>query len=242
VQSKEVVFAAGLGTVGSQYDRYKNFFGEAMAIKSHLFFYPAVKNPAADYMLCSDKESVFTYNFLHGFAFDGPFRYIFSFEGIEGFVELGYLVNTLFKLSSAEVLGVVLFGESKGIWGMHLKRVPIMENRPENGKSIFDSENFSDWLSFPIEADDFNHVVAGIGMAVRHKDTGPPNVLEVMAEQDNFHFHGGVFSKEPLSRKPEKFEVELQRVLTELPVYKVQHMLARSRFSHGMAGIIELEV
>ena len=46
---------------------------------------------------------------------------------------------------------------------------------------------------------------------------------------------------EPLSKKPDQFENELKRVIAELPVSKVQHLMGQSRFHHGMVGIIELE-
>ena len=46
---------------------------------------------------------------------------------------------------------------------------------------------------------------------------------------------------EPLSKKPDQFENELKRVIAELPVSKVQHLMGQSRFQHGMIGIIELE-
>jgi hypothetical protein len=124
---------------------------------------------------------------------------------------------------------------------MHLKQVPIVENKPGNEKNIFDGENFSDWLSFPVEPSDINHVVAGTGMAIRSRDTGSPALQAVMAEESHFHFHGGIFSPEPLSKKPEQFEDECHRVFMELNLLKIQHLLGKTRFSSGMAGIVELE-
>ena len=39
----------------------------------------------------------------------------------------------------------------------------------------------------------------------------------------------------------EDFEKEFTRIFKELEVYKVQHLLGRSRFGSGMVGIIDLE-
>jgi len=241
IDSKEIAFGVGLGTLGDRYEHYRDLFGEAMIINRNFFFYPGVKNPAVDFMLCKEEPSAIEYKFLHGFGFNGTFKYILSFEGKEGFIELTHLVNAFLRLSQADLLGLVILGESKGVWGMHLKRVPIPENRPENGKPIFDRGNFSDWLNFPLEPTDISHVVACTGIAVRDKERASPNLQNVMAEEGRFHVHGGIFSKSPLSKKIAQFEDELDRVLTELEVYKVQHLLGKTRFSSGMAGIVELK-
>ena len=158
----------------------------------------------------------------------------------EAFVELAQLVDAFFQVSSADLLGIVILGESKGMWGMHLKKVPVRENRPENGKSIFEKENLSEWFNFPVEPTDINYVIACTGIAVRNRNTASAEVKQLIGGGGDFHFHGGIFSRAPLSKKIDQFEKELQRVLTELEVYKVQHFLGKSRLGSGMAGIIEL--
>ena len=124
---------------------------------------------------------------------------------------------------------------------MHLKRVPISELRPDNGKDIFDPDNFSDWINFPVEPEDVDHIIAGTGLAVRNKGIERPEIQALFSEENNFHIHAGVFEKGPLGKQLEIFEEELPRVLTELKVYKVQHILGQSRFRSGMAGIVELD-
>ena len=241
ISSRDVVFGAGLGTLGDQYAMYKDFFGEAMIINRSFFFYPAVKNPAVDFMLSTEEHSGIEYNFLHGFGFKGAFRYVLSFEGRGGPTELARIVEVLFQVSRADLIGVVILGESKGVWGMHLKRVPIAENRPKNGKTLFDRENFPKWMNFPVEPIDINHVVACTGVAVRNRKRASPRVQEIMAEESNFHIHGGIFSKTPLSKKIDQFEGELRRILMESDVYKLQHLLGKTRFGSGMAAIVELK-
>jgi len=241
IDSKKIIFGVGLGTLGDRYEHFRDHFGETMIINRNIFFYPAVKNPAVDFMLCTEEQSAIEYKFLHGFGFNGTFQYILSFESKKGFVELVDLVKALLQVSKTDLLGFVILGESKGVWGMHLKKVPIAENRPENGKPIFDRENFSDWLNFPVEPTDVNHVVACTGIAVRDKERASPDVKNVMAAEGGFHVHGGIFSKSPLSKKIDHFEGELDRVLMEMEVYKVQHLLGKTRFGSGMAGIVELE-
>ncbi len=241
LKANDIQFGTGLASLGANFDECKDFFGEALIIHRHFFFYPAVKRPAVDFMLCSQEDSNLEYQFLHGFGFNGDYATTLSFEGSDGFVELHELIDAFFTISEANKIGIVLLGESKGFWGMHLKQVPIIENQPQNGKEIFDSENFTGWMNFPVEPDAVNNIVAAVGIAVKELETEKSDIQELIAKGGNFHLHGGLFDKEPLSKNHEQFENELQRVLTQLEAFKVQHILGQSRFSSGLAGIIELE-
>lgn len=240
VYSDEIRFGTGLATFGEHYEEYKNLFGEAMTVQGNFFFYPAVNRPAVDFMLCSQGGTRFAYRYLHGFGFRGDYRRILSFDAAERFADLDTLVNVFFKMSSTNLLGIVLLAESKGFWGMHLKRPPIAENRPDNGKEIFAPENFTTWINFPVEPGDVDHIIVAVGLAVRDREKAPPTLQKLVGAGKHYHLHAGVFAREPLSKKLASFEQELIRVTTELPVHKVQHVLGQSRFSRGMAGIMEL--
>jgi anti-anti-sigma factor len=122
IKSEELQFGTGLAALGDSYEGYKNLFGEAMIINRNFFFYPAVKRPAVDFMLSTGQESGLEYRFLHGFGFNGTYKHVVLFESTDGFVELEHLVNAFFAISKANLVGFVLLGESKGLWGMHLKK------------------------------------------------------------------------------------------------------------------------
>ena len=241
VRAGEIRFGLGMAALGDDYGDYKNLFGEALVINRNLFFYPAVKHPAADFMLCGQGGGDPEYRFFNGLGINGSFHHILSFESIDGFLDLSGLINSLSELSSQNILGIVLLAESKGFWGMNMRRSPITENRPENGKSIFDESNFPEWMNFPVEPGEFNHIIACAGIAVKDRSLLDPEISESLAEGKNFHLHGGVFSKEPLSKDISLFERELERVLTEVEISKVQHVLAQTRLGSGMAGIIEVK-
>jgi anti-anti-sigma factor len=240
IKSEELQFGTGLAALGDSYEGYKNLFGEAMIINRNFFFYPAVKRPAVDFMLSTDQESGLEYRFLHGFGFTGTYKHVVLFESTEGLVELEHLVNAFFSISQANLLGFVILGESKGLWGMHLKNSPIFENQPKNGKEIFDPINFADWVNFPVEAGDINRIIAATGIAIKDMTRERGEVQSLLSKGNCFHIHGGLFSQEPLSKKIEHFENELNRVLTELDVFKVQHILGKTRLSSGMVGLVEL--
>ena len=243
VRASDIQYGAGLATVGDAYDDYRHFFGEAVVLNHSLFFYPAVKRPAADFMLCSPQtaENVL-YPFLHGLGFGGEFSHLISFEGQTGPVELDRLAQIIGKIIPDRILGFVLLAESSGLWGMHLRQTPLAENRPANGKPIFDTENFQRWIHFPVEPAHVHHIVAGAGLIAHHVSAASRPIQELFARGSRIHCHAGIFSREPLSKHLDQFEHELQRITTELPVSCVQHLMGQSCFHHGMIGIIELEI
>ena len=75
VKAADVQYGAGLASMGDIFDEYRLFFGEAVILDHSLFFYPAVKRPAVDFMLCTQAQTNILYRFLHGFSF---FRAFFS--------------------------------------------------------------------------------------------------------------------------------------------------------------------
>lgn len=241
VAANRIQFGTGLASLGGSFEECKEFFGEAMIVNRNFYFYPAVKRPAVDFMLCPQDESNIQYQFLHGFGFNGAYSHLISFECLKGSFDLIRMVESIFQIVEMNRIGVVFLAESKGFWGMHLRQVPIQANRPTNGKPIFDNENFSQWINFPIEAGEQNHIIAGVGIAVRKAENESPEICELLGKEKNFHIHAGVFAKEPLAKRPERFDEELKRVLTGLEITKVQHVLGHSKFGNGLIGIIKLE-
>jgi len=241
VKPDNMQFGTGLAALGDQYEEYKDYFGESVVIDRNFFFYPAIKRPAVDFMIYSQQESSLEYRFFFGFAFNGSYKYILSFENTRDFIDLKALIDSIFTISEANLLGLVFLAESKGLWGMHLKRIPIIENKPGNGKEIFAPENFSTWMNFPVEPNDINNIVIGTGIAVKDKSSLQPEFQELLSKDSHYHIHGGVFEKEPFNKNIEQFPHEIKRITSELEVYKVQHILGQSRFSSGMVGIIELK-
>ncbi|MEN6487159.1 MAG: STAS domain-containing protein [Syntrophobacteraceae bacterium] len=239
VDPGKVPFGLGMATFGEEYAEYRDLFGEALILDGSFLFYPAVRRPAVDFILHAAKEPGLEYRFLNGLGFDGTYRYTMAFDAPSP-LDLGRLVDVLFGLSDADLLGFSFLAESEGLWGMHLKKVPIAENRPERG-GIFDPGNFHQWMHFPVEPSDIDHIVVGCGIAARNPEKAPQKVRELLPTGSRFHVHGAVCSKAPPSRRIECFEEEIVRVLSELEIGKIQHLLGQSAFGSGMAGIIELE-
>lgn len=241
VDPRHLSFGAGLAAVGDSFEDVRDLFGEAVLLQGGLYYYPAAPRATVDFMLGGSEGGGYEARFLHGFGFTGAFRYRFAFEGKEKFLSLQELLGLCFQVSEHGCLGVVFLAESKGLWGMHLKRVPLAENRPEDGLHIFDPSHFARWMDFPVEPSDIHHIVAGVGVAVRDPGTSSPITENILPAGQSSHVHGIVFSRGPISKDLTQLEAELRRVPQEFQVLKVQHLLRQSLLSSGLVGLVELD-
>ncbi len=239
VRASTLPFGTGLATLGDSYDEYKNLFGETVMAGGNFFFYPAVRRAAVDFMVNSAGDPNLTGKFLHGFGFSGAFSRIIALENTDGYIELSSLPDIIFSRTDANLAGIVLLAESKGLWGMHIMKVPIRENAPPTG-AIFDRENFTDWMNFAVEPKDFGGVILCSGIAARDKTALSGAAQSLFPDTANMHLHAAVFSPGPFNTAVERFDKEVARVVTELDVLRVQHLLGRSRIGCAVLGVIAL--
>ncbi len=236
------LFGVGLGCFGDGFAECRDFFGEALLLEGSLFYQPTVPRAGVEFVLNLQAQSGLDYKFLQAFTFRGPFQALVSFACPDGPQELNRLIPALGQSLSCPVLGLVLLAESRGLYGMHLKRSPVSQNQPDQGREIFHPELFKEWMSFPLEATDPGAVVAGAGLMVGSRETAPAVLAPWLPSGSAFHLHAAVFGKGPLGKRPEQLPAELRRVITEMEPAKAQHLLGRSRFSSGLAGLVALEI
>lgn len=232
---------AGLASLGETFDDYRDLFGESVLLGGSFFCYPAVKRPSVDFMLRDQQVAGSTFKFLHGFGFSGAGHWLAAFERPGDPVSLDELAAACLAASGFSLAGLVLLAESQGLWPMNLKRVPLRENRPAGGESIFEPGRMAEWFNFPVEPGDFNQVVAAAGFLVKDVSQAGAAVRRLLPDQSSHHVHAAVFRRAPLGRRPEVFEAELRRVTETFEVLRVQHLLGQSRFGAGLACLVELE-
>ncbi|MDQ7823704.1 MAG: STAS domain-containing protein [Candidatus Eremiobacteraeota bacterium] len=240
VKQESVQFGAGLATPGERFDEFCDYFGEACIVSHNFFVYPAREHTAVDFEMYSRGERA-CLNFLYGFSFKGPFALTLSFEGEEGPIELSRLIEGFLSLTDAPLIGMVFLAESKGIRGLTLRRIPLLSRRPANGKDIFHQENFPEWFDFSLEPEAPNRLLLAVGIAAREKEKIPEKTRELFPERSSFHLHGCEYPPELLRREPGHFEQEIERIMGRYAPLKLRHLLGKSLFSYGLAGIVELE-
>ncbi len=241
IDAKNTGLSIGFGAIGNEWEMLKSYFGESLTIGNSLFYYPAVKKPAVDFMNYSEDFHELKYGFLHNIQAKGNYSDYISFESNSNPIEIQSLLSQISEILKLDYFAFAVIAESKGIRGMNLRKIPITENRPTNNKSIFDNDNFADWVNFPVELQDFNCIIAGAGFYLSQKSERSQKQLTIFGKESNFHFHSVIFEKSLLGFNVDNFNEDFNKILNELAPTKVQHLLTNSLFSIGNLAIIGLE-
>jgi anti-anti-sigma factor len=234
VPPEKCVWGCGLAALGAEFSEYSAYFGEAMMLHNACVVYPAVAHGAVDMMLGGTAP----YHLLNGFCFDGAPQRIALLEHSVGFVTLQQVVQYVQDVSTTDLSGVILMGESKGLWGMNLRKVPLRRNHPDQ-TPIMDADLFSQWMNFPIEPDDFDQLIIGCGVV---KKPGAAVPGELVPQDAEYHLHAGVFRDAILNKTAARFMDEIRSIVMESECTKVQHLLAKTCFSSVMVAIVPLQL
>ena len=137
-------------------------------------------------------------------------------------------------------MGITGIFESKGLFGMRLKKVPLKENRGAGETNIFSGESFPEWIDYSIEPEDIYNLVVMTGIAVRDRQSVRGDADRIIPREGRFHIHGVVFDKKPFNKIMDNFPNELKRVVTAMEPQRILHLLGKSRIGPGLMGIVEL--
>jgi hypothetical protein len=132
--------------------------------------------------------------------------------------------------------------ESRGHWGMALRRSPVAGSLAAAAESIFDPDRFADWLDFPVEPGEPGLLLAATGLLARDRRQLPAALAELLPERGDLHLHGVLMPRGHLSRRVADFDRELARLLNHQLPEGVCHLLPATTLRAGLAGLIELEV
>jgi anti-anti-sigma factor len=241
IGASQIRFGTGLAALGNAFEDYKGYFGEAVVIDGNIFVYPALRRSAVDFIIHTEGPGDTLYHFLHGFSFQGEFNHIVSFEPKNSLFTLDELVDSTFRASSCPVVGITGIFESKGLFGMRLKKIPFRENRGPAETNIFSGESFPEWIDYSIEPEDMYNLVVMTGVAVKDRKSVRGKADRIIPREGRFHIHGVVFDKKPFNKVIDNFPNELKRVVTGMEPQRVLHLQGRTRVGPGLLGIVELE-
>lgn len=240
VRAADARFAVGFAALGHTFEDYKGYFGEALVIDGNIFVYPALRRSAVDFIVHTEGEMDTYYRFLHGFSFAGDFAHIVSFEPGDNLFTLDALVESAHTVSSSPVIGITAIFESKGLFGMRLKKIPLEENRRPGEEDIFSGKSFAEWVDYSIEAEDIYNLVVIAGISARQRDRVTGDADRAIPREGRAHVHAIVFDKKPFNRMIDNFPNELRRIVTGMEPQRVIHLMGKSNVGPGLMGIVEI--
>ncbi|MDD3049938.1 MAG: STAS domain-containing protein [Candidatus Cloacimonetes bacterium] len=230
MEAEKTRFGLAIAALGNNYKEFNHLFGEALIVEHSALVYPAVEKSAVDIILAQDDNQKSVYNFFSGLCFNGEFSHIFKLES-EGNIPLTDLIQFIREKSPSEYTGIVMLAESKGFWGINLKKVPLSENNPSE---MFDEKKIIDWLTFPIEPEFYNNLLLGVGIIAAKKTDQDENIPH------SHHIHAAILDDRIINKNPEHFEQEILRHITETEIRKIQHVLDDTVLGTVLCGIVPL--
>ena len=160
------------------------------------------------------------------------------------------IYKELFKLSKERkpefkgLLGLVMRADVGAVFGAGIKKAPIKENVPVNGKMITHRDNIKDWLNFQIELEYKNTtaLVVGIGanLSSNLDSSSIQSIFHINSEAQKTHLlhnHAAIFKFIPESKTKFELEDEIKNVITNGEFISMEHLLERSTFKKGIIGL-----
>lgn len=239
IKPSDIPFGTGLASMCDMDEDYQDLFGEAIIIKNNLFYLPTIKGAKADFMLAGEGNLSLPYQFLYGFSFDGEFSTIMKFDEQDEIPKLLDVCELCNELTESNIYGIVFLAVSGGLYGMNIRKSPFGDD--ETTIDITNQNTFAEWFDYPIDPYLTGNIIAGVGIVAKDKAKLSDHHNTLFSSDTNIHIHGAIFSKDFLGKNVFEFENEVQRVVNELPVQKVQHILGKTKLRSGIFGLIELE-
>jgi len=139
----------GLGAFGADFHDCRDRFGEFQSVTGISLCLPTDGKCVPDYQIAQG-SFVPEVQVLYGLSWKhSPTRFL-DFTALErgGSVALSNLIDCSLEIMDVDTLGIVLFGETTGLVGAHLKRPPVADRF---SNTLFGYPGIRNWLSFTSE-------------------------------------------------------------------------------------------
>jgi anti-anti-sigma factor len=247
-----IKYSLGIGALGEKLYDYFGCLGELMIVGGTVIWVPTDGHNIPDFLIPIQKSEEVKVHTVYNIILDNTFNEIVRFEANnqnEG-VSIDDIYKELFKLSKERkpefkgILGLVMRADVGAIFGAGIKRAPIKENAPENGKMITHRDNIKDWLNFQVELEYKNTtaLVVGVGL-VLPSNIDPASIRLIFHSNSEskktqlLHNHAAIFKFLPASKTGFELEEEINNVILNSEFISMQHLMERSSFKKGIIGL-----
>ena len=234
INSREIIveedcFTIGIGAFGNGFDECRDKFGEFIGICGAASYLPTNGSNKPDFQIASGSYLP-TLNVLNGIICRGDPGYMCRFETArgQGNITASELIDTSFKLTGADELGLAIVGETAGLVGANLIRSPALVN-PEIG--IFSFPEIQDCISFTSEKSFNGALIACFGIVSRlGENSSFRGYLRNYGNEDILaHIHSSVFSYQPLMKGKLNLKDVIYSLYEKQSLLSVVHLLRDDR-------------
>lgn len=252
----ETEYSIGLGGLGSRIEDYFGIMGEMITIGGTMVWLPTDGHDTPDFLIpLADRGSVLIRTGFN-ISIAGGFNEVMIFDsaGPEG-ISMGRLVSELLRLARARrrdfrgALGLAMRAEMCDVYSSGIRKSPIAENAPANGKSILDKSNFAEWMASDAQPrhSGVTALICGVNVdltsdlsnydAQMFGKVFYSHPAHAATNTELTHNHAVLFKPMPLPEEPASLEQEIKRVVTGGEFIDMRHLLDRSTLKRAILGL-----
>ncbi len=224
----DLVFALGIGALGTNAPENETRFGEFLAVCGAAAFQPADGSTRPDFLL-SEGQFVPEGQLLLGLLGRGNFPLLARFAVKKEFraVGLSELAATALELAGTPAAAIVAVTETSGLVGASLRQSVATSAAPDR----FAFPQIRDWLSFTTERSfrDSTSLIAGV---VAQNGAPFQNLLRPHGSVTG-HFHAASFPYRPLQKGRIEMKPTVSGLFDTHSLQAVLHLLADPREFNG---------
>ncbi len=253
----ETEYSIGLGGLGDQPDDYYQLMGEMITIGGTMVWLPTDGQDTPDFLI--PKTDTGRHVMIRtGFnaVVAGGFNEYAVFQAAEpGGATMSALYADLFQLARRRrpdfkgALGVAMRAHMPAVFGSGVKKAPVEDLAPENGKMITHESNRAAWMDCDTAPrhGDVTGLICGVGVDLSsdlsdYDETVFNRVFyihpaNVGGARQLLHNHVVIFNALPMPARPVDFEGEIRRVVEHGQFRDMRHLLDSSTVSQAFVGI-----
>lgn len=252
----ETEYSIGLGGLGARIEDCFHIMGEMLTIGGAMAWLPTDGHDTADMLVPHKDSGKITISTPYNVKFPSTFNEFILFESSgPGGTSLQSLYRELFSLSAKRrpdykgVISMVMRAQMNTVLGSGLKKSPVKDFAPENGKTINHPSNVPDWFkidSSPLHQD-ATALICGMGANLLEDLSNYDeneinrvfylNPANIAAKTELINNYAVIFKKLPMHEKPMDIEMEVAGVLKDGVFADMRHIFDSSTVRRAFIGI-----
>jgi len=252
----ELKYSFGIGALGKDVDACMPVLGQMMTTGRAIEWLPADGADIADMLVVQQGQGEITVRSAFNISIQDGFNEHLFFQSAEtGGTDLTTLFRALFKMAKSNcpdykgLIAVCMRADIGELYGNGMKRPPIQENAPKDGKTINHPNNVKSWFNRD-ESHRFNNVtslIVGVGLNLMDDlSEFDENVLGKMfhlnpanlgGKSEILMLHGASFGELAFPDRPVDLDREIDEVLKNGEFLDMRQLGLHTTINKALIGI-----
>ena len=254
----QLKYSLGFGAMGNAVADYMPLIGHMLTFDHGVFYTPADGRGCPDYLVpaagCDDTGM--TVQSAFDLALDGDFNEMAVYRSISpAGTELENIWHDLLRLASQRrpdfkgMIWISMLAATGSTYINSLKRAPLLEAAPTNGKMINHASNQEAWMDMDVIpcCRDAAILLSGVGADLQRDLSDydeaflsrifPMTPTELSGRRTLMRNHAAVFAPEIVTWQADQFEAASRKLMNEGQLQRVGELQERTMIKHALIGL-----